>query len=815
VSFVFNPANIVRIASFAAFSTALLGVGCTTFTTPLQNQKRSEKRLLRRKLRAIYPLYSQHKLTEAISAYLSAAEESIKQRDFESASKLLLNAGGCQLAIFRYQDAFGTMERARQAANRTGDRDVIAMANANIATLYLQMNNSSGAAQAADRALANLREGNPFFSAVIIPIAQVRAEQNDLAHAEPLLRRGIDAAYSAGTLNTAASAWDYLGYRYTLAHRLPEADRALTESLRLRKMFHLADLGSSYFHLAMLRSDEGQTKAATALLNSAVEEVQKPGNATPAWNIFFARGRLLAKTGDQAGAWANLGKAVQLARNWRAELVANDANRTSAETALADLYSLYIQVGNQFADSHNISLARETFDAAEENRATSLRALAERETGWHNKLPAQYWEALSQFQDAEELVLKEDSTQHRVDVARLRAQLDDYEAAAGMLKKLAVQSAASATQAKLNNNTVFLSFYLGEQKSWLWAVTRQDIRVYPLPSRAALTPQIRRFQECVRRGAPCAEDKGEVLYRELFSQLPEQFTSRERWLFSLDQELFGLPMAALVIRQGLKPVYLGATHALQATPGALIYARAVQAPEFRGPLLGVGDPIYNRADSRWRTDPLRARLGFVSKNDSVGDPTSSSFYFARLWGAADEVRAVANTWDASSSIVLTGEAASRQRLWSELARKPAVVHFATHILEADDQLHTGWIALSMGANGTPEFVSPAEISVRRLSASLVVLNGCSSGLGEVRAASGLMGLTRAWIAAGASDVLATRWPGPDENGSFFIEFYRSLKQFPEKGPSFALLSACRKSIAEKGWRAKPQFWASYFLTGTD
>ena len=196
---VLSPPITLKLISCAALGFVFLS-GCSRVSLPPQQQKLSENRLLRRKLRAIYPLYAQHRITEATAAYLSAAEQSIQRHDYESASKLLLNAGGCQLAIFRYQDAYGTMERARQAANRTGDHDVIAMANANIATLYLQMNNNSGAAQAADRALAMLREGHPQFARVIIPIAQVRAEQNDLVHAEPLLRRAIDAAYRSGKL---------------------------------------------------------------------------------------------------------------------------------------------------------------------------------------------------------------------------------------------------------------------------------------------------------------------------------------------------------------------------------------------------------------------------------------------------------------------------------------------------------------------------------------------------------------------------------------------------------------------------------------
>lgn len=800
------------LVSLAVCAIVLLSCSCKRRPLGPIKQRISENRKLHRFSHQIYLVYSQHRVAAAIPLYFQAAAQATALGDYESVAKFLINAGGCQLIIFRYQDALGTMERARRAAEKTGDPDFIATANANIASLYMQMSNSAGATQAGERALAVLREQHPQYARVVIPMAQILAEQHDLKGAEPLIRRAIDGAYRARDTDTAAWAWDYLGYRYTLEHRLPEADRALTESLRLRKMFHSGDLGSSFYHLAGLRSEQGRNREARALLNSAIEEIRNPGNVTPSWNIYFARGQLLAKSGDRKGAWESLGKAVELARDWRTEIVANDANRTSAETALSDLYALYIEVGNTYAASQGISFARETFQAAEENRATSLRALAERETGWHNKLPARYGETLALLQDGERAVMQQDSKEARQNIAELRAVLDELEAASGVPTISAVEPAARATQKRLDSGTVLLSFQLGANTSWLWAVTKKDIAVFPLPSRNIIKSQIHEFQSCMRRGAPCAEQKGAALYGTLFGNLPDRFTLPQRWLFSLDQELFSLPMSALVVRFASgKPVYLGATHALQATPGALMFAASHHQPDFHGPLLGLGDPIYNRADPRW----LQAtEIGFVSANQQY-EGSGTSFHFARLWGTADEIRAIAKTWTHSDNLVLTGAAASRERLWAELARKPAVIHFATHILEANDQLHTGWIALSIGADGRPEFLSPAEISATRISTGLVVLNGCSSGMGEIRAASGLMGLTRAWIAAGASNVLATRWPGPDDDGQFFVNFYQYLRDFPEKGPSFALLFACQKSIKEGGWRAKPQFWASYFLIGTD
>lgn len=514
---------------------------------------------------------------------MEAARQAGALGDNAAETKFLINAGGCQVLVFRYQDALATLERARKATERSGNPDNIASANANIASLYQQMGNYKAAEIAGERALSVLREGHPQYSRVIIPLAQVQAEEKHFQTAEMLFRRAINGAYQTGDMDTVAWAWDYLGNRYCLEHRFDEADRALTESLRIREMFRLSDLGSSYDHLGMVRSGQGQYRSAKFLFDSAIKELQRPGNITPAWEIYRERGKFYAKSGDLESAWTNLGKAVKLARGWRTAVIANDANRTSAETELSELYALYVEVGNRYGARYGVNLARETFQAAEENRATSLRALTERETGWHNKLPPLYWDKLAELQDAERNVIQEDSADSRAVAAHLRALLDEMEAAAGAPQHSVKEPAALATQKKLDGETVLLSFYLGERSSWLWAVTREDISVFPLPSRAEITGRVREFEEYVRRGSPRADAAGLELYKVLFGVLPERYSRPERWLFSLDQELFSLTMPALVVRfESGRPIYLGATHALAATPGALMFAATTRHADFSG-----------------------------------------------------------------------------------------------------------------------------------------------------------------------------------------------------------------------------------------
>jgi CHAT domain-containing protein len=96
---------------------------------------------------------------------------------------------------------------------------------------------------------------------------------------------------------------------------------------------------------------------------------------------------------------------------------------------------------------------------------------------------------------------------------------------------------------------------------------------------------------------------------------------------------------------------------------------------------------------------------------------------------------------------------------------------------------------------------------------LVVLSGCSSGGADALPASGLMGLTRAWLAAGARAVVASHWPTPDDRGVLFMDFYKHFRETPDAGPAVALRRAQLDMLRAGGWRSDPQYWATYFVNG--
>ncbi|MGA2594259.1 MAG: CHAT domain-containing protein [Bryobacteraceae bacterium] len=121
--------------------------------------------------------------------------------------------------------------------------------------------------------------------------------------------------------------------------------------------------------------------------------------------------------------------------------------------------------------------------------------------------------------------------------------------------------------------------------------------------------------------------------------------------------------------------------------------------------------------------------------------------------------------------------------------------------------------LSLTDTGQHEVLSPAEIATWNLEGALVSLSGCSSGSADILPATGLMGLTRAWLAAGAKAVVASLWPSPDDAGALFLSFYRYLREAPQAGPAVALQNAQMDMLRSNTWRSSPLYWGAYFITG--
>jgi CHAT domain-containing protein len=167
---------------------------------------------------------------------------------------------------------------------------------------------------------------------------------------------------------------------------------------------------------------------------------------------------------------------------------------------------------------------------------------------------------------------------------------------------------------------------------------------------------------------------------------------------------------------------------------------------------------------------------------------------------ADEVRAVAAQLPGAE--VLLGAEASVAALRSR-APAASVIHIATHgRFRRDNPLFSG-IRLA------DSFLTLHDLNSLRLSADLVTLSGCGTGLNVVAAGDELRGLVRGLLGAGARSLLVTLWDIYDEStAEFMTRFYTALHS--------GLNKAAAVRAASLGLRQAyphPYYWAPFVLVG--
>ena len=256
------------------------------------------------------------------------------------------------------------------------------------------------------------------------------------------------------------------------------------------------------------------------------------------------------------------------------------------------------------------------------------------------------------------------------------------------------------------------------------------------------------------------------------------------------------------------PVYLIERHSLQIVSGAqLLFSAEKNGPPAHGAgtFVGVGDPIYNLADSRLPRQQGGAHLQTALADSGLADT------LPRLAASGSEVESCARTWGSAAPVLLTGAAASRGQLIKALDMRRSVLHFAVHVVESTGRPRQGIIALSLDGTGRHERIGPAEIASWSVPVDIVVLSGCSSGVADALPGTGLLGLTRAWLASGAGSVIASRWATPDDNGTLFLEFYKNIIKIPQSGSAVALQQAQIEMRRSRTWRSDPRYWGAYFV----
>ncbi|MBV9083778.1 MAG: CHAT domain-containing protein [Acidobacteriaceae bacterium] len=776
---------------------------------------------------------SHARYADAVRTFERAAEVARATGDSRQQARALLLASGSYIRLFRYRQALESADDARELAFEAND-DTLAGASANNkATVYFQVGDYLLSAQEASESVALLKRSGrkDYLARALENYGESQAALGHPQQSAAAFQEAISVAESAGLTAEEAMAQDHLGKDLLDAGDLAGADRALSAARRLRLQMHDRDgLGLTTLNLAELAYKQEKYPEALKLLDEVFASGSSHFSTIPqCWPVYI-KGEILVALGRTSEGLASFRRAVDLADSWRREALPGDATNTSTVVQLHSVYQDYTELAAELAiERHDPVLARQALEVLAENRASSLREQTLSTLGRELRLPPQYFELLSNLQTTQARVtLAQTPKEAQLNAAKLqqiRLELADLENQIGLRQKNALNSAENqfsrnslkSIQLSLRKSELLLSFCLGKQRSFLWTVTDDQVHLYELPAGETIAAHAKAFSDAVRR-ASAGSPEGTVLSRELLGQLKGRIAEKPDWLIAADGALLdSVPFSSLPDISGQRQTALINHHTLRFVPSELLLTDA-KPPEPQRGFVGIADPIYNLADSR--------RQHTFSLLPAWHDGSTASITLARLVGSEREVRSGAKSSGISNPQIFTGAQASGVNLRNALASRPEVIHFAVHVVspEAEDRsgAHTqaseqAALALTMTPDNIPELLTKENIAALRVPGSLVVLSGCSSQQGENLPSAGLMGLSRAWLLAGASAVVVSAWPTPDDSGRFFSTFYSRFQA--EAGAPGNLATRAAAALQQTqvqmqragNYTASPSFWAAYSL----
>lgn len=426
-------------------------------------------------------------------------------------------------------------------------------------------------------------------------------------------------------------------------------------------------------------------------------------------------------------------------------------------------------------------------------------------------------------------------------------------------------------QRALKSDEAFVSFYFGQDGSFVWVVPKSGpIAFVPIAVTANdIAARIARLRQALQ---PDAETIGDIpafdlkgaydLYNLLLKPVEATWRPAPSLIVATNGALGLLPLSLLptapaTLDENAEPLFAGyrkvpwlaRTHAVTMVPSAAALLTLRQLPAgatARDKFVGFGDPYFNAEEAREATDekatavtnvrtaevvvtrgiPLRRRS--VPQTESLN--SADLGVLPRLPDTADELRSIALALDTDPETALhLGKDANEHEVETLGLSKFRIVAFATHgLLPGDlDGLTQPALALTApavaGVDGDG-LLTMSKILSLKLDADWVVLSACNSGAGAGADAEAASGLGRAFFYAGSRAILVTNWSVHSASARELVSdlFHRQAAD-AKISRAEALRQAMLAMIDGKGYRdddgkilfayAHPLFWAPYTIVG--
>jgi CHAT domain-containing protein/Tfp pilus assembly protein PilF len=663
--------------------------------------------------------------------------------------------GDLQRQSGRFVDAVATLERAASLAR--ANRDPVALRSALISLgrtwLELEDPEAARAPLTAALALADSTGDETARGRVLSNLALCAKLEGDRTvatrFAQDALRAGRLAADSVTTHTVEVTLGQLALDRDDGEEAARWFEAAARSGAGLDAESRAADLGN----LGIAAGRRGRLDEAEAHYRAALALADATGSPDMTWHATLGLGDVAERRGDVAGALAHDRRAATLIDTLRSHQGAEAPAIALFASRLFAYEALIHLLGKLDAARPESGYAAEAFQWSERSRARAL-----------------------------------------VDL------LAASEAAPGAAAP-ALLSLAQARAALPSREDALLEYSVGDSSSSLWVVTRGKWKRLTLPARPALRLRVETLRRLLadpeRSDSRAAHAAARALYAMLIEPAQPLLGGVRHLLISPDGPLALLPFEALLARDdggegpAMVKAWLASRYEISYVPSASALA-AIRGGYGGDAVVALGDPCFACGDSSAARPELPAPLPHTRA----------------------ELEALQEFCAGRPLALLSGRDATRSRLLAlpTLARA-GLIHLATHgVADETRPERSGLFLAPEPGDAGPGFLSLRDIVGLRLDAALVTLSACETGLGRVERGEGVLGLTRAFLAAGARSAVVSLWSVNDGSSAVLMSaFYRELlgKGLPR---SSALASARRTLLRDPDTRA-PFHWAPFVLVG--
>jgi CHAT domain-containing protein len=371
-------------------------------------------------------------------------------------------------------------------------------------------------------------------------------------------------------------------------------------------------------------------------------------------------------------------------------------------------------------------------------------------------------------------------------------QFADYSRARTLAEGLGVLPAKAGTEAPVidaqqvarNAHATVLFYWLGRERSYLWAITANRTERFSLPSAPEIDAAVQSYRQALLRWQDVlatANAGGSHLYDILVKPAEELIPHNSRVILITDGSLDSLNFETLLAPGPPLHYWIEDADVMSASSLRVLAASQSHQPHRAGKILLIGDPVSESPD------------------------------YAALPNAPREVESIENHFpEGARSAYIHDQATPAAYLGSDPGQF-SFIHFVAHATASKLSPLDSAIILSRSSSEQDSFKLYArDVTHYPLRADLVTISSCYGAGDQAYSGEGLVGLSWAFLRAGAHNVIGALWNVSDASTATLMDhLYNELNR--GQPPESALRSAKLWLLHSNSVARKPFYWAPFQL----